>query len=210
MMKLQLALDFVFSLDEAVDLVDQVKESIDIIEVGTPFIMDEGMRGVRAMKANFPDKEILADLKIMDGGFYEAAMAFRAGADYITVLAAADLVTIKNCVDAAKKYGGKVVADMLCIEDLPSKIKGLEALEVDCLAVHVGVDLQAAGRTPLDDLKIMKAHATKAKVAVAGGINRKVLPSYTSLLPDILIIGSSITGAEKPAEEAKEIKHLMV
>lgn len=62
---------------------------------------------------------------------------------------------------------------------------------------------------PLDDLKIMKVHATKAKIAVAGGINHKTLPSYISLLPDIIIIGSGITGAKDPAEEAKAIKHVM-
>lgn len=208
-MKLQLALDFVDSIDKAVAMVENVKQSIDIIEIGTPFIVNEGMRGVKMMKANFPNKEILADIKIMDGGFYEAEMAFKAGADYITVLAVADLVTIKNCVKAGKIYGGKVVVDMLCVEDLPSKIRELEELDVDYLAVHVGVDQQAAGRTPLDDLKIMKVHATKAKIAVAGGINHKTLPSYISLLPDIIIIGSGITGAQEPAEEAKAIKHVM-
>ena len=104
-MKLQLALDFVDSIDKAVAMVENVKQSIDIIEIGTPFIVNEGMRGVKMMKANFPNKEILADIKIMDGGFYEAEMAFKAGADYITVLAVADLVTIKNCVKAGKIYG---------------------------------------------------------------------------------------------------------
>lgn len=209
MTNLQLALDLVPSIDEAIALVEKVKQSIDIIEIGTPFIMREGMHGVRAMKANFPGKEILADLKIMDGGFYEAEMAFKAGADYITVLAVTDLVTIKNCVEAAKRSGGKVVVDMLCIEDLASRIKELEALDVDYLAVHVGVDQQATGRTPLDDLKIMKAHVTKAKIAVAGGINHKTLPAYISLSPDIIIIGSGITGDNDPAEKAREIKTLL-
>ncbi len=35
------------------------------------------------------------------------------------------------------------------------------------------------------DLKIMKVRAAKARLAVAGGINRKTLPLYISLLPGI-------------------------
>ena len=38
---------------------------------------------------------------------------------------------------------------------------------------------------PLDDLKIMKVRAAKARLAVVGGISRKTLPLYISLLPDI-------------------------
>ncbi len=39
MTKLQVVLDFVSPLDEAVVLVDRVKQSIDIIEIGTSYIV---------------------------------------------------------------------------------------------------------------------------------------------------------------------------
>ena len=45
-MKLQLALDEM-NLVDALRFADKVAEHVDIIEVGTPFVMDEGMRGVR-------------------------------------------------------------------------------------------------------------------------------------------------------------------
>lgn len=84
-MKLQIALDDI-TLEDALVLVGKVRDYIDIIEIGTPFVYEYGMQAVRAMKEHFPDKEVLADMKIMDAGFYEAEEALKAGADYVTVL----------------------------------------------------------------------------------------------------------------------------
>lgn len=50
-MKLQLALDDI-TLDDAVELLDKVHTYVDIIEVGSPFIIEEGMRPVRIFKKN--------------------------------------------------------------------------------------------------------------------------------------------------------------
>ncbi len=79
-MKLQLALDDI-TLEDALSLVRTVRDYIDIIEIGTPFVIEYGMEAVRVMKKEFPEKEILADLKIMDAGDYEAEEALKAGAD---------------------------------------------------------------------------------------------------------------------------------
>ena len=66
-MKLQLAYDGIH-LDDAVRCIEQIQEYVDIIEIGTPFVLSVGMEGVRTMRRLFPEKEILADMKIMDGG----------------------------------------------------------------------------------------------------------------------------------------------
>ena len=76
-MKLQIALDDV-TLEGALELVKKVRDYIDIIEIGTPFVYEYGMQAVRTMKEHFPDKEILADMKIMDAGYYEAEDALKA------------------------------------------------------------------------------------------------------------------------------------
>lgn len=105
-MKLQLALD-TLSLEESISLVKEVEQYIDIIEIGTPFLLEEGMNAVRIMKKEFPSLEILADTKIMDAGELEADLAFKAGADYITVLGVTDSLTIIACVECAARYGKK-------------------------------------------------------------------------------------------------------
>ena len=155
-MKLQIALDDI-TLEDALVLVGKVRDYIDIIEIGTPFVYEYGMQAVRTMKEHFPDKEVLADMKIMDAGFYEAEEALKAGADYVTVLGVTDNLTIQGCKEAAEKYGKEIVVDMICVDNMEERIAKLEELGVHGLAVHTGTDQQAAGRTPLDDLKVMAA-----------------------------------------------------
>ena len=66
-MKLQLALDEL-TLPEALVFIDKVVDDVDIIEVGTPFLIREGVNAIKAIKEKYPHKEVLADAKIMDGG----------------------------------------------------------------------------------------------------------------------------------------------
>lgn len=207
-MKLQLALDEL-RLEEALEFAEKVKDYIDIIEIGTPFVIAEGMNAVKRFKERFPDKEILSDEKIMDGGFFESKLAFVAGAEYVTALGVTDILTIEACLKAANEFGKQLVVDMICVDNLPDKIQELEQLGVHVLAVHTGADQQAAGRQPIDDLKVMKAHAKSAKIAVAGGINSRTIDQYVALEPDIIIVGTGITHAEDPVKEARLIREAM-
>ncbi len=207
-MKLQLALDDI-SLDDAIGLGDKVREYIDIVEIGTPFIIEDGMTPVRAFKARYPGLEIFADAKIMDAGAYEARSAFEAGADYVTVLGVTDLATVEGCLETAAKYGKTVVVDMICVADTPDRIAELERIGVKALAVHTGVDQQAAGRTPLDDLKLMKAHSRSSTIFVAGGVSLDTLPRYIDLGADVAIVGSGIRHAPDPTREARAFCELI-
>lgn len=203
-MKLQLALDDL-SLEEAIALVARVREHIDIIEAGTPLIYGYGMEAVRALKARFPEKQVLADMKIMDSGAWETEEAMTAGADYVTVLGVSEDTTVRNCLETATRYGREVVVDMICVPDLPGRIRQLEALGVQGLAVHTGVDQQAAGRTPLDDLRLMTACAQRAKISVAGGIRPDTVAEYAAYRPEVVIVGGGILHAPDPVAAAAAI-----
>ncbi|MBQ3305724.1 MAG: 3-hexulose-6-phosphate synthase [Clostridia bacterium] len=203
-MKLQLALDDL-SLEEAIALVARVREHVDIIEAGTPLIYGYGMEAVRALKARFPEKQVLADMKIMDSGAWETEEAMTAGADYVTVLGVSEDATVRNCLETATRYGREVVVDMICVPDLPGRIRQLEALGVQGLAVHTGVDQQAAGRTPLDDLRLMTACAQRAKISVAGGIRPDTVAEYAAYRPEVVIVGGGILHAPDPVAAAAAI-----
>ena len=206
-MKLQLALDDI-SIDGALALVGKVRPHIDIVEVGTPLIIEEGLRPVRELRARFPDLPVLADTKIMDAGALEARSAFAAGADYVTVLGVTDLLTVRACLDVAKEFGGTVVVDMICVDDLPKRVAELERIGVAALAVHTGVDQQAAGRTPADDLRVMKSHSRSCEIFVAGGITPQSLPVYIELGADVAIVGGGICHADDPAQAAEDLSRL--
>lgn len=100
-MELQLALDLV-NIPEGIALVKEVEDYIDIVEIGTPVVINEGLRAVKEMKQAFPNLKVLADLKVMDAAGYEVMKASEAGADIITILGAAEDVTIKGAVEEAK------------------------------------------------------------------------------------------------------------
>ncbi|NLI21970.1 MAG: 3-hexulose-6-phosphate synthase [Clostridiales bacterium] len=191
MPKLQLALDAI-GLEDALTLLGRIRDHVDIIEIGTPFLMEYGLEAIRRVKAALPRHEVLCDGKIMDAGDYEARQMFAAGADYVTVLAVTDEQTVAACVKAAREHGGKVMADMICANGLAGTARRMEALGADVVAVHTGVDQQAVGRTPLQDLAELKQCVRQAQVAVAGGIRADTVEAYLRLAPDIVIVGGGI------------------
>lgn len=207
-MKLQLALDDI-ALGDAIELAEKVRAYVDIVEIGNPLIIAEGLAPVRELKARFPGVEVLADAKIMDAGAYEARSVFAAGADYVTAMGVTDLATIEGCLKAACEFGRTVVVDMMCVADMMERIAQLERIGVTALAVHTGVDQQAAGRTPLGDLTLMKAHSRSSTLFVAGGITLGTLPCYIAAGADVAIVGSGIRHAADPAGEAKAFHDLI-
>ncbi len=200
MAKLQLALDF-SKLDDALKVAEQAGKYCDIIEAGTPLIKSEGLRSVQELRRMFPGKIIVADMKTMDTGAFEAGLAADAGADITTVCGAADMATVKGAIDEGRKRGIQVAVDLINVP--PSKWKALDALNPDYLCIHAGIDQQGEGKNPLTLLKKLKA---KSKVMAAGGINAKTAPVAVKEGAEVVIVGAAITKARDPEQAAKEIK----
>ena len=203
-MKLQLALDDL-DLTAALRLSEKVADFVDIFEIGSPLIIAEGMRAVREFKKNFPQKEILADTKIVDAGEYEAGLAFDAGADYCTVIGMTDNETIIGCLQAIQKFQKQVFVDTINLTDLNARLKQLEQLGVSAVSVHVGVDQQKLGQTPLSALTEVLAAKTNCEISVAGGVNVQNISEYVALGPDIIISGGGICHAADPVQSAKDL-----
>lgn len=201
-MELQLALDLV-NIPEAIELVKEVEEHIDIVEIGTPVVINEGLHAVKAVKEAFPNLKVLADLKIMDAAGYEVMKASDAGADIITILGTAEDMSIQGAVEEAKKQGKKILVDMIAVKDLAARAKEVDAMGVDYICVHTGYDLQAVGKNSFEDLQTIKSVVKNAKTAIAGGIKLETLPEVIKVNPDLVIVGGGITSqADKKAAAA--------
>jgi 3-hexulose-6-phosphate synthase len=207
-MELQLALDLV-NISEAKEVVQEVQEYIDIVEIGTPVVINEGLKAVKEIKEAFPSLKVLADLKIMDAGAYEVMKASEAGASIITILGATDDSTIKGAVEEAKKQGTQILVDMINVKNLEQRAKEVDALGVDYICVHTGYDLQAEGETPFEQLQTIKRVVKNAKTAVAGGIKLNTLSEVVQSQPDLVIVGGGITSEKDKRNVAEEMKKVV-
>ena len=150
-MKLQVAIDLL-STSDALTLLHKVGPYVDVIELGTPLIKQEGLSVVKYVKAAYPDKLVFADLKTMDTGELEADLAFNAGADVMTVLGSAGDSTIIGAVKSAKRHGKSVVADMIGVKDRLTRLKELKKLGITWAELHAGLDEQAQPGYSIDVL----------------------------------------------------------
>ena len=207
-MKLQLALDTSNS-QEAKRILEQVRDLVDIVEVGTPLLMKEGVKIVTEIKSVYPQLEVLADLKIMDAGDIEASIGFQAGADIVTVLGAAHDVTIRRAVDQARTLNKKVMVDLIAVSDVRERIDQIDAIGPDYCCVHTAFDLQDHGVDPLQEIQLVQSALKRAKMAVAGGINPEILPDILPYRPAVVIVGGFIANHPAPRQATLEIRELL-
>lgn len=201
---IQISLDLT-NKEEALEIAKiAVEAGVDWLEAGTPLILAEGLHGVRALRAAFPDVPIVADLKTMDGAGLEAEMMFQAGANYVVVMGQAHDASIIEQVKMAKKYNGKVMCDVMLCPDKPKRAREAQDLGVDIIIVHTGFDERnmTPGLSPLDDLQpVLKA--VTIPVQAVGGLSIDQAIETINLGAQIVVFGAPlvISGTEfKPAD----------
>jgi 3-hexulose-6-phosphate synthase len=207
MAQTQMALDSL-DFDATIALATKVAPHVDILEIGTPCIKHNGIDMLKTLRAKFPNNKILVDLKTMDAGFYEAEPFYKAGADICTVLGTADIGTIKGVIDVANKYGKMAQVDLINVADKKARTLEVVKLGAHIIGVHTGLDQQAAGQTPFNDLAMVTGLKTGAKVSVAGGVKAATVKQVVDAGADIVVAGAAIYGAADPAASAKEITGL--
>ena len=207
-MKLQAAL-YTLTIEQCNELLSKTEGIVDIAEVGTPFVIEQGMVPVKVFKEKFSGIEVLADAKIMDAGEFEADKCFEAGADIVTVLGVSNNATIEGVVRSAKRYGRKVMVDMIEVKDLATRTQEVDQLGVDYICVHTAFDVQATGKDPLDELKVVNKVIKNAKSAVAGGVKLTTIDAIVEEGAEIIVAGGAICNAEDPADMAQKMKERM-
>ncbi|WP_291099794.1 MULTISPECIES: 3-hexulose-6-phosphate synthase [unclassified Flavobacterium] len=208
MTKLQVAIDLL-TTEAALELAGKVAPYVDIIELGTPLIKAEGLSVVTAMKKAFPNKLIFADMKTADTGALEAEIAFKAGADLVTVMGTVDDATIKGAVEAAKKYGKKVVVDTIGVKDRVKRAQEVIFFGVAFVELHAGLDEQALPGYSVQTL-INEGKQAKVPFSIAGGVTIDTIKEVVAAGAEVAVAGGAIYGATDPAAAAKALKEAII
>ncbi len=182
------------SIDEAMPIAETaVRAGVDWLEAGTPLILGEGLRAVKALRARFPNHPVVADLKTMDAGYLEAEMMFKAGATHVVVMGVAHPATVRNAVRAGRDYGGKVMGDVMVHPDKPACARMMQDLGVDYVIVHTGLDERNAekGKHPFDDLRAV-VEAVSVPVQAVGGLTIEQAIQCPKMGAPLVVIGAPL------------------
>ncbi len=212
---MQVSLDLT-SIPEALAMAEvAMRAGCDWLEAGTPLIIAEGMHGVRALRAAFPDTPIVADLKTMDGGWLEAQLMAKAGATHVVVMERAHEETLREVVRAGRDFGVKVMGDDLGSPDKVAAAKRMEDFGCDFIIHHIGFDerrgiVARGGRcpSPLDELKAV-VDAVRIPVQAVGGLSIEQAIRTPEYGAPLVVIGAplaidadSFTSAQGDTESA--------
>lgn len=205
---IQLALDY-FDLAPALAMAQIVHKEVDVLEIGTPLTKGGGMLAVKTIREMCPDNLILADIKSPDVGGGEAKMAFDAGADWMTVLGAAPIDTIKLALEEAKSRPGKeMFIELTGIKDIMAQATEWRSIGIERMVYHRGWDEGNISRSwdETDLATISELIRMGFKVSVAGGLGLDMIPFFRGIDISVFVIGRAIRETPDPAATARKFR----
>lgn len=209
---IQISLD-VTTVEEALALAGiAVRAGVDWLEVGTPLIASEGLRGIRALREAFPNVPIVADTKTMDGGAGEHKRCVEAGANTTVVMGQAHDATILAQVGAARQYGGSVMCDIMFCADKAARARQAQELGIDYIIVHTGYDERGMHpeRSPLDDLAAVLAAVT-IPVQAVGGLSVEQALATVQMGAQMVVFGAPLViRGGRPSPDAEAVLQAIV
>ena len=206
--RLQVALD-TFDLPSALGPLQTAAPYVDIIECGTILVLCEGFHSVRIIRSLFPDKQILADVRIAEAGSKIARLAFEAGADLVSCVAGASLMTIQQVCRVAEELGGEVQVELADEWFDPARARAWREAGVQHVIVKRSRDREAAGDLSwkAKDMDLVdELSGMGFTVTITGGVRPTDLPAFAGRQVGIVITGRAIVGADDPASAAKQLR----
>ncbi|MFC0140366.1 3-keto-L-gulonate-6-phosphate decarboxylase UlaD [Erwinia mallotivora] len=190
---LQLALDHT-DLDAVLRTAELLHHDVDIIEAGTILCFSAGIEAISRLRSQHPNKILVADFKVADAGATLAEMAFKAGANWMTVICAAPLATFATALDVAGRYQGDIQIELFghwTTEDA----RQWRNLGLTQAIYHRGRDAQAGGQQwSQHDLDAMQALSDMGfALSVTGGITPEELPQFRNIDVKAFIAGRALS-----------------
>ncbi|EIO4105905.1 3-keto-L-gulonate-6-phosphate decarboxylase UlaD [Vibrio vulnificus] len=202
---IQIALDQT-NLTDAIAVASNVHSYVDVIEVGTILAFAEGMNAVSTLRENHPDHILVCDMKTTDGGAILARMAFEAGADWITVSAAAHIATIKACKKVADEFNGEIQIEIYgnwTMQDAQAWVD----LGITQAIYHRSRDAELAGVgwTEADLNKMRELSQLSLELSITGGIVPEDIYLFEGIKAKTFIAGRALAG-EQGQQTAEALK----
>lgn len=205
-MKLHIAFDLT-DLENALSIAQNLHEYADIFEVGSLLIYKNGVEAITRFKQQFPNKTILADIKIADRAKEATILCSDAGADWVTVLAGTSRNVILSACNTAHERGKRVMLDLIDASSLGQSALEAQSFGVDALLLHIPTE-NSSQLTFLELWDMVKGN-TPLPIYLSGNISPETLPALIDLNPAAIVIGKEITSAHNPAAEAKKFYTLI-
>ncbi|MGB5444662.1 MAG: 3-keto-L-gulonate-6-phosphate decarboxylase UlaD [Psychromonas sp.] len=199
---LQIALDAT-DIETALSSVADVAPYVDVIEVGTILAFAHGVNSVAILREKYPDHIIVCDMKITDASSILTSLALQAGANWVTVSAAAHIETIRAAKKVADQHGGEIQIELYGHWTLEDAKQWVE-MGISQAIYHRSRDAELAGvNWTAEDLdKMRRLSDIGIEVNVTGGI----VPQDVHLFKDIKV-KAFIAGRALASEQGKEIAH---
>ena len=195
------------SLDDAQRIISSLPISDRIIvEAGTPLIKKYGENGIKMIKRWYENHlygsmsnnkpivpYLVADLKTMDRGETEVAMAANAGANAVVALGSAPIETLDSFIDNCEKYGVDPMIDMMNVE-FPLTVLRLLKRIPPVVILHRGVDEEQFNREkqiPLHEIRRIKGNFD-IMISVAGGDTLREVQRSIFNDADIVVVWKSV------------------
>ncbi len=180
----------------------EVGRKADIVECGCELILTKGVSAIADMKANFPDKEVVADLKMTPlVAYHQAGLLFNSGADAIIITGSKLRREMEPVMDIARKMKKKVY---VCIEVesdgvIDTEMLGMyQDIGVTNLIYH-SYKLSAPFWTEDDVVNVEKLVSFDFDVSVTGHLSVEAVAMFGKLHVYSFIIGAGIMEAENPS-----------
>ncbi|MEJ6079689.1 3-keto-L-gulonate-6-phosphate decarboxylase UlaD [Vibrio sp. 1-Bac 57] len=192
---LQMALDAT-DLETAIASVADVSEKLDVIEIGTILAFAHGVDSVQVLRNKYPDHIIVCDMKITDASAILTRLAMQAGANWVTVSAAAHIETIRSAKKVTDEFNGEVQIELYGHWTLDDAKDWVE-MGITQAIYHRSRDAELAGVSWTDeDLKKMKS---LSDLGIALSITGGIVPEDVHLFQDIsvksFIAGRALAGS---------------
>ena len=172
---------------------------VTIVEMGTPLLKNQGVSNVvPAFRKQFPEALLLADMKTMDGGGFEARAVYAGGGNIIDFLALAGADTAKAiCAvrDEFRRAGAELPRLAFADIMVPHQGPAAQAIEVANRMLEAGVD--AVGVHLQSDAR--RADAKLIESDYLGDMARAIFERIGKAAPVQVVGGLSIAQAKSLA-----------